>query len=259
MCLKWEDYIYISPQDENLKSILELVSDTCCDVFFINDDIYNDSNSYLINNISVSPLYTTKLKGKNILIKRAEDIVLSLIILLIISPLLILIGILIKLTSKGPVLFKQKRYGEGGRLINVWKFRSMNVMEDGKNVHQAKKHDPRLTRIGGFLRRTSLDELPQFFNVLFGDMSIVGPRPHAVAHNEEYRKLIQGYMQRHKIKPGITGLAQISGYRGETETLKKMKLRVKYDLIYIQKWSLFLDFKIIFLTIFKGFVSKTAY
>lgn len=253
------DAIYLSEQSQNFNSILEVVSDSCCDVFFINHNPEKTSKNYFINGISITHFYTSKLNGKNRFIKRVEDIILSFLILLLISPILLSIAILIKLTSKGPVLFKQKRYGENGKIINVWKFRSMNVMENDHKVVQATKNDPRLTSIGGFLRKTSLDELPQFFNVLFGDMSIVGPRPHAIAHNEQYRKLIQGYMQRHKIKPGITGLAQISGYRGETDTLKKMKLRVKYDLVYIQNWSLWLDFKIIFLTIFKGFVSKTAY
>lgn len=135
----------------------------------------------------------------------------------------------------------------------------MTVMEDGDKVVQAKKGDSRLTPVGAFLRRTSLDELPQFVNVLKGDMSIVGPRPHAVAHNEQYRKLINGYMLRHKMKPGITGWAQINGWRGETDTLEKMQKRVEFDLDYIRNWSVWLDIKIVFLTIFKGFINKAAY
>ena len=135
----------------------------------------------------------------------------------------------------------------------------MGVMENDSVVTQATKNDPRVTKFGAFIRRTSLDELPQFFNVLQGSMSIVGPRPHAVAHNEEYRVLVDKYMLRHKVKPGITGLAQINGFRGETDTLDKMEMRVKYDLKYIQNWTLSMDLKIIFLTIFKGFVSETAY
>ena len=165
----------------------------------------------------------------------------------------------VKLTSKGPVFFKQTRYGMDGEKIKVWKFRTMTVTEDGDTVTQAQKNDSRITPFGGFLRRTSLDELPQFFNSLGGSMSIVGPRPHAVAHNEQYRAQIQGYMLRHKVKPGITGLAQINGFRGETDTLDKMQGRVHYDLKYIQNWSLLLDIEIIFLTIFKGFVGKNAY
>ncbi|RME08664.1 MAG: exopolysaccharide biosynthesis polyprenyl glycosylphosphotransferase, partial [Bacteroidetes bacterium] len=165
----------------------------------------------------------------------------------------------VKLSSKGPVLFKQRRYGLDGQIVEVWKFRSMTVTEDGDNIRQARKNDPRVTPVGSFLRRTSLDELPQFINVLQGRMSIVGPRPHAVAHNEQYRKLIKGYMWRHKVKPGITGWAQVNGWRGETDTLEKMKKRVEYDLDYIRRWSLWLDLKIILLTVFKGFVGKNAY
>ncbi|EPZ1324553.1 exopolysaccharide biosynthesis polyprenyl glycosylphosphotransferase, partial [Escherichia coli] len=171
-----------------------------------------------------------------------------------ISPILLIIACLIKLTSPGPIIFKQTRYGMDGKPIKVWKFRSMSVMENDNKVIQATKNDIRITKIGRLLRRTSLDELPQFFNVLFGGMSIVGPRPHAVAHNEQYRNLIEGYMLRHKVKPGITGWAQINGWRGETDTLEKMEKRVEFDLEYIREWSIWLDLKIIFLTIFKGFI-----
>ncbi|MGP3287354.1 sugar transferase, partial [Serratia marcescens] len=157
------------------------------------------------------------------------------------------------------LVFKQRRYGMDGKSIMVWKFRSMSVMENGDKVVQAKKGDARVTAVGAFLRRTSLDELPQFINVLMGDMSIVGPRPHAVAHNEQYRKLIKGYMLRHKVKPGITGWAQINGWRGETDTLDKMQSRVEYDLDYIRNWSVWFDIRIIFLTVFKGFINKSAY
>ena len=172
---------------------------------------------------------------------------------------MLVIATIIKLTSKGPVIFKQKRYGLDGKSINVWKFRSMKVMENHAVVPQATKNDPRITPFGRFIRRTSLDELPQFINVLMGDMSIVGPRPHAVAHNEEYRDLIEGYMLRHKAKPGITGWAQINGFRGETDTVDKMKGRVDYDIEYIRNWSVLFDCKIIFMTIFKGFLNKNAY
>ncbi|HGO4851066.1 TPA: exopolysaccharide biosynthesis polyprenyl glycosylphosphotransferase, partial [Klebsiella pneumoniae] len=180
-------------------------------------------------------------------------------ILLFISPILLIIACLIKLTSPGPIIFKQTRYGMDGKPIKVWKFRSMSVMENDNKVIQATKNDIRITKVGRLLRRTSLDELPQFFNVLFGGMSIVGPRPHAVAHNEQYRNLIEGYMLRHKVKPGITGWAQINGWRGETDTLEKMEKRVEFDLEYIREWSIWLDLKIIFLTIFKGFINKSAY
>jgi putative colanic acid biosynthesis UDP-glucose lipid carrier transferase len=165
----------------------------------------------------------------------------------------------VKLSSAGPVLFKQKRYGINGKEINVYKFRSMTTQDNGSIIKQAIKGDPRITKFGAFIRRTSLDELPQFYNVLQGNMSIAGPRPHAVAHNEEYRQLIPKYMQRHLVKPGITGWAQINGWRGETDTLDKMENRINYDLYYINNWSLWLDIKIILITIIKGFVNKNAY
>lgn len=191
--------------------------------------------------------------------KRVEDLVIGSLITLLILPVLVAVAIGVKLSSPGPVLFKQDRYGLGGKKIKVWKFRSMRVMENDAVVTQATKNDPRVTKFGAFIRRTSLDELPQFVNVLQGSMSIVGPRPHAVAHNEEYRVLVDNYMIRHKIKPGITGWAQINGYRGETETVDKMEKRIQYDIQYMQNWSLWLDIKIIFMTVFKGFVSETAY
>ena len=171
-----------------------------------------------------------------------------LIIVLMLLPLMAVIATAVKLTSPGPIIFKQRRYGLHGEEIIVYKFRSMTVCEDGPDVAQARKSDSRITRLGGFLRKTSLDELPQFINVLQGRMSIVGPRPHAVVHNELYRKLIKGYMLRHKVKPGITGWAQVNGLRGETETLEKMQQRVEFDLHYLRNWSLFLDLRIIMKT-----------
>lgn len=165
----------------------------------------------------------------------------------------------VKLTSPGPAIFRQKRYGLDGKEITVYKFRSMSTQDNGNVVKQATKNDPRVTRLGAFLRRTSLDELPQFINVLQGRMSIVGPRPHAVAHNEEYRKLITGYMLRHKIRPGITGWAQVNGLRGETDTLDKMAKRVEYDLDYMHRWSVGFDLKIILKTVVGGFSDKNAY
>ena len=165
----------------------------------------------------------------------------------------------VKLSSPGPVLFKQRRYGLDGRKIVVYKFRSMTVAEDGDLVRQATRNDSRITRFGAFLRRTSLDELPQFINVLQGRMSVVGPRPHAVAHNEMYRKLIRGYMIRHKVKPGITGLAQVNGWRGETETVDKMKKRIEFDLAYLRNWSLLLDLQIILKTIVVVLQKDNAY
>jgi putative colanic acid biosynthesis UDP-glucose lipid carrier transferase len=171
-----------------------------------------------------------------------------------------MIAIGVKLTAPGPVLFKQLRHGWDGKPVKVYKFRTMVVhSEEGGQVTQACKGDSRITPFGAFLRRTSLDELPQFFNVLQGRMSIVGPRPHAIAHNEEYKDQIDEYMLRHKVKPGITGWAQVNGWRGETDTLEKMQKRVEYDLYYIDHWSLWFDLKIIFITLFKGFVGKNAY
>ena len=172
---------------------------------------------------------------------------------------MLVIATIIKFTSRGPVLFKQDRYGLDGKKIKVWKFRSMTVTENADNVVQATKNDMRITPFGAFLRRTSLDELPQFFNALKGDMSVVGPRPHAVSHNEEYRKQVDYYMLRHKVKPGITGWAQVNGWRGETDTVDKMEMRIKYDLEYIRNWSLWLDFKIVLFTVFKSFNDKNAY
>lgn len=259
------DQIYIADSSELHQDILHLINelaDTTCSVMLL-PDIFTftllRSRIYTVNNIPLVSIYDTPFKGLNAVVKRVEDIIVSFIILIIISPILLFIAIAIKLTSKGPILFKQDRYGVNGKIIKVWKFRSMKVMENDRQVTQATKNDPRLTKIGTFLRKTSLDELPQFFNVLRGDMSIVGPRPHAVIHNEQYRSEIMGYMLRHKVKPGITGWAQINGYRGQTDTLDKMEKRVEYDLEYIHNWSVTLDIKIIFLTIIKGFMSKTAY
>jgi len=204
-------------------------------------------------------IYDSPFSADHAFIKRIEDLLLGSIILILISPIMLAIAIAVKLTSKGPVLFKQTRYGLRGEKIRVWKFRSMTVCEDGDTVTQATRGDSRYTKIGEFLRKTSLDELPQFFNVLQGTMSIVGPRPHAVAHNEQYRTLIPGYMLRHLIKPGITGWAQVNGWRGETNTIYKMRKRVEFDLEYMREWSLWLDLKIIFFTIFRAFTDKNAY
>ena len=181
------------------------------------------------------------------------------LILALVSPLLLIIALAIKLSSPGPVIFKQRRYGLDGREIIVYKFRTMTVCEDGAAIDQARKQDTRMTPLGRFLRRMSLDEFPQFFNVLQGRMSIVGPRPHAVAHNEMYRKLIKGYMLRHKVKPGITGWAQVNGYRGETETLDKMSGRIDYDLDYLRNWSLRLDLYIVAKTVWVVLTRKNAY
>jgi putative colanic acid biosynthesis UDP-glucose lipid carrier transferase len=202
-----------------------------------------------VGDVPVLAVYESPFIGINSVIKRYSDVVLGTLILCVLAPLMTAVAGAVWLTSPGPVIFRQRRYGLYGETIVVYKFRSMHVTDDGPVVEQARRNDPRLTPIGAFLRRTSLDELPQFINVLQGRMSIVGPRPHAVAHNEHYRKLIKGYMLRHKIKPGITGWAQVNGLRGETLTVDKMEARVRYDLDYIRRWSLWFDLVIIAKTV----------
>jgi putative colanic acid biosynthesis UDP-glucose lipid carrier transferase len=191
--------------------------------------------------------------------KRALDLTVAFFVLLFIWPLLLVVALCVKLSSPGPVLFVQRRYGRDGGVIHVLKFRTMRATEDGAVVRQATAGDPRVTRVGAFLRRSSLDELPQLFNVLRGDMSVVGPRPHAVAHNEQYRQQILEYMLRHKVRPGVTGWAQVNGWRGETDTLEKMIERVAHDLHYIRHYSFWLDVKILFLTAFGRKVRLNAH
>ncbi|MDG3088261.1 undecaprenyl-phosphate glucose phosphotransferase [Vibrio hannami] len=247
---------------KRIKQILNAFADSNAHVHVVPDFFTFDlmhSRWKNVGNVVTLSVHDTPFRGFTSMIKRVEDVVLASIIIVLISPVLAAVALGVKLSSKGPVIFKQDRYGLDGRPIKVWKFRSMRSTDNGPVVKQATKDDPRITPFGAFIRRTSLDELPQFFNVLTGQMSIVGPRPHAVAHNEEYRGLIDKYMLRHHVKPGITGWAQINGYRGETDTLDKMEKRVEYDLTYIQNWSIWLDIKIVFLTVFKGFVGKTAY
>lgn len=213
-----------------------------------------------IAGIPVLDLNVSPMNGPNRIIKALEDRILAALILLLISPLLLAIAIGVRLSSPGPVIFTQLRHGWDGKPINVYKFRTMKLhTENGDAVTQATRSDPRVTRFGAFLRRTSLDELPQFINVLQGRMSIVGPRPHAMAHNELYKEHVDAYMLRHKVKPGITGWAQVNGWRGETDTIEKMEKRVEHDLYYIEHWSLFFDLKIIVLTFIRGFISKNAY
>jgi Undecaprenyl-phosphate glucose phosphotransferase len=214
-----------------------------------------------VGGVPMLNVFEKPLAGWNYIVKSFEDRVLAAMILVLILPLVVLISLLIKLDSRGPVLFRQKRYGFNNELIDVLKFRTMYVdrSENGSQVAQATRHDPRVTRVGRILRRTSLDELPQFINVLMGTMSIVGPRPHAVAHNEQYARLIDEYLARHRVKPGITGWAQVNGLRGETETLEKMEQRVRYDLYYIENWSLLFDIRIILRTMFVGFSHPNAY
>jgi putative colanic acid biosynthesis UDP-glucose lipid carrier transferase len=242
--------------------LLEELNDTTASVYFTPDIFLFDliqARMDTIGGIPVLALCETPFYGVNGLVKRLSDIVLAALILLVISPVMLAVAIGVKLSSPGPVLFKQRRYGLDGREILVYKFRSMTCMEDGAVVTQATRNDQRVTKFGAFLRRTSLDEFPQFINVLQGRMSIVGPRPHAIAHNELYRKLVRSYMIRHKVRPGITGWAQVNGFRGETETVEKMKARIEYDLDYLRNWSLKLDLAIIWRTLFVVLKSPNAY
>ena len=242
--------------------LLESVQGTTASIFFV-PDVFGISiiqgRLQDMNGVPVVGICETPFTGTNELVKRISDLVLASIILVLISPLLLAIAIGVKLSSPGPVVFRQKRNGLDGSEITVYKFRSMTTQDNGSVVVQARKDDARITPFGAFLRRTSLDELPQFFNVLQGRMSIVGPRPHAVAHNEQYRELIKAYMVRHKVKPGITGWAQVNGLRGETETIDKMKARVEYDLEYLRNWSLGLDLQIIVRTVRVLFFDRNAY
>jgi putative colanic acid biosynthesis UDP-glucose lipid carrier transferase len=235
-----------------IRKLIDELQDTTASVYFLPDVYIFDLMQARFDNVGGMPVIAiceTPFMGLNSMVKRASDIALGAMILLLLAPLMLVIALAVKLSSPGPVIFRQRRYGLYGEKIIVYKFRSMTVAEDGDKVVQATQNDQRVTPIGGFLRRTSLDELPQFINVLQGRMSIVGPRPHAVAHNEQYRKLIKGYMLRHKVKPGITGWAQVNGLRGETATLDKMEARIQYDLDYLRNWSLWLDLWIILKTV----------
>jgi putative colanic acid biosynthesis UDP-glucose lipid carrier transferase len=259
------DIIYIAlpmASQPRILKLLEDLRDTTASIYFVPDIFVFDLIQARVDSIGELPVVAvceTPFYGFNGLLKRVSDLVIASLVLAAISPLLVAIAVGVKLSSPGPVLFKQRRYGLDGRRIVVYKFRSMTVAEDGDVVRQATQNDARVTRFGAFLRRTSLDELPQFINVLQGRMSVVGPRPHAVAHNELYRKLIRGYMIRHKVRPGISGLAQVNGYRGETETVEKMKARIEYDLMYLRNWSLLLDLQIILKTVLVVLRKQNAY
>ncbi|MBK7768238.1 MAG: undecaprenyl-phosphate glucose phosphotransferase [Sulfuritalea sp.] len=259
------DLIYLSlpmVTQSRILHLLENLRDTTASIYFVPDTFVTDlvqGRIDFVEDIPVVAVCETPFSGVNRLVKRASDMVFSLLILTAIAPLLLCIAAAVKLSSPGPVIFKQRRYGLNGEEIMVYKFRSMTVCEDGENIPQARRDDARITAVGAFLRRTSLDELPQFFNVLQGHMSIVGPRPHAVSHNELYRKLIRGYMVRHKVKPGITGWAQVNGFRGETDTVEKMQSRIDCDLEYLRHWSLRLDVFIILKTVLVIFKDEHAY
>jgi putative colanic acid biosynthesis UDP-glucose lipid carrier transferase len=259
------DVIFIALPIRHVKRVMNLLDDlrdTTASIYYVPDIFVFDliqARSGEIQGIPVVAMCETPFYGYRGVTKRLTDIVLSVGILLLLLPLLAVVALMVKLTSPGPVIFKQRRYGLDGREIAVYKFRTMTVTEDGAQIRQASKTDSRLTRVGGILRRSSLDELPQLINVLQGRMSLVGPRPHAVAHNEEYRKLIKGYMVRHKVLPGITGLAQVNGCRGETSQLEEMEARVNYDLDYLRRWTPMLDIKIILMTVVKIFRDDKAY
>jgi putative colanic acid biosynthesis UDP-glucose lipid carrier transferase len=259
------DVIFVALPIRHLKRVMNLLDDlrdTTASIYYVPDIFVFDliqARSGEINGIPVVAMCETPFYGYRGVAKRLTDIGFSLLILLLLLPLLAVVALLVKMSSPGPVIFKQRRYGLDGREIGVYKFRTMRVTEDGADIRQASRSDSRITRIGGILRRTSLDELPQLINVLQGRMSLVGPRPHAVAHNEVYRKLIKGYMVRHKVLPGITGLAQVNGCRGETTELKDMQARVNFDLDYLRHWSPMLDIKILLLTVVKIFRDDKAY
>jgi putative colanic acid biosynthesis UDP-glucose lipid carrier transferase len=254
---------YAARSNTTRRRLLELIREVCDadSSYVLEEERYMLE---LIAFLTIEPenyqdLVVEESRGINGALKRALDVLLGGVGLLIAGPIMIVVALAVKFTSKGPVLFKQKRFGRNGKEIGVYKFRSIRTTDNGPVVQQATKGDSRITPVGAFLRRTSLDELPQLFNVVRGDMSLVGPRPHAVAHNREFGTRIIEYSLRHKIKPGITGWAQVNGWRGETDTLRKMVYRVEHDLYYIRNWSIWLDIKIIFLTVFGRKVRHNAY
>jgi putative colanic acid biosysnthesis UDP-glucose lipid carrier transferase len=256
-------YIALPPRaDTRINQLIRRLSDTTASVYLAYDfggyDLLRARWS-ILGDVPVMSVVEDPFYGGDGLVKRVEDMLIGAAILTIVAVPMALIGLAVKLTSPGPVFFRQRRYGLNGEEIRVLKFRTMTVCEDGDRVVQATRDDQRITRVGAFLRRTSLDELPQFRQVITGTMSIVGPRPHAVAHNEQYRALIKGYMRRHKVKPGITGWAQVNGWRGETDTVEKMEKRVQYDLDYISSWNLGLDIKIIVMTVWTVLRGRNAY
>ncbi len=259
------DYVYVAlplRAESRISELVQRLSNTTASVLVVGDFFVFDmlhAQWSMVGDVPVVSILDTPFQGLGGWVKRLEDIVLGTLILMLISIPMTIIALLVKFTSKGPIFFVQRRYGLHGNEIPVIKFRSMTVCEDDGEIRQATAGDMRVTKLGAFLRRTSLDELPQFFNVLAGHMSIVGPRPHAVAHNELYRGKINRYMLRHKVKPGITGWAQVNGWRGETETLQKMEKRLEHDLYYIHNWDLALDLRIIFLTVFGRKVRSNAY
>ena len=259
------DYVYVTMPlraEIRVKELIDRFSELPVSVLYVPDFFLFTmlrAEWQQVGNLHVINVISPPLLGVSSITKRIEDIVLSSVILLVIAIPMLLIALAIRATSPGPIIFRQRRYGLNGKEFEIWKFRTMTVTGDGTSFAQATRNDPRITRIGHFLRKASLDELPQFINVIQGNMSIVGPRPHPVALDEHHRKLIPRYYFRHKILPGITGLAQIRGFRGETDTLHKMQMRIQCDIEYIDQWTLLLDLEIIFLTLLRGFSDKNAY
>lgn len=259
------DMVYVTlpiNNTERIGRLLNALSDTTASVYFVPDmflfSMFN-GRWVRIGELPAVSVFETPFYGVGGWIKRAEDIVLASLVLVAMAIPMLAIAAAIRLTSAGPALFRQRRYGLDGREFAMWKFRTMKLCQDDGDIPQATRDDPRVTRVGAFLRRTSLDELPQFINVLAGSMSVIGPRPHATAHNEHYRRLVRHYMVRHKVRPGISGWAQASGWRGETDTIEKMEARVEYDLWYIRNWSLLLDLKIVLMTLRHGWRDRNAY
>ena len=259
------EVIFIALPIGHLPRITHLLNDlrdTTASIYYAPDLLTFDliqARTGSINGIPVIAMCETPIYGLRGMTKRVTDVVIASLALMALMPLLIAVAIWIRSTSPGPVIFKQRRYGLNGEQIIVYKFRTMHVSEDGSEITQASRGDPRITSAGKLLRKFSLDELPQLFNVVQGRMSLVGPRPHAVAHNEMYRKLIDGYMVRHKVLPGITGLAQVRGLRGETQTLEQMEARVRCDLEYLRNWSVGLDLQILVRTALRVWHDRTAF
>ena len=248
--------------EARIRSLLARLSDSTASVYIVPDFFVFEllhSRWFSIGGLPTFSVFENPLFGVDGAVKRSADLAVAIAALLTAAIPMLLIAIAVKATSPGPIIFRQRRYGLDGREIRVWKFRSMTTCDDGATIRQAIQDDPRITPVGSFLRKTSLDELPQLFNVVEGSMSLVGPRPHASAHNEQYRSQIHGYMLRHKVKPGITGLAQVNGCRGETETVDKMQKRIEWDHHYIRSWSLWLDIKILLRTVVVVWKQPDAY
>jgi putative colanic acid biosysnthesis UDP-glucose lipid carrier transferase len=260
------DMVYLAlpmRAEERLRQAVEGLQDTTVSVFFAPDVfIFSLLGACLtdLRGVPLISLWESPFYGVNSWLKRAEDLLVASLFLLVSLPLMLIIALGVKVSSPGPVFFKQRRYGLDGKEITIYKFRTMTVCEDGaENFTQVKKDDSRVTRFGAFLRRISLDELPQLVNVLQGSMSIIGPRPHPLALNSQFRQHVPRYMLRHKIKPGLTGWAQVNGWRGETDNINKMEMRVAHDLDYLTNWSLWLDLKILFRTVWVVFKDRNAY